>query len=104
MFDKGEYALVELLASKYLDRIPTHQEVRKYLARAFYNDHKYNNSIKQCITILKKEPNDIDTRMLLGDCYIKKHIPGKALKEYEAIIDERRSGSYQNYSRALQRH
>ena len=28
LFDKGEYALVELLATKYLDRVPTHKEVR----------------------------------------------------------------------------
>ena len=40
LFDKGEYALVQLLATKYLDRVPTHQEVRQYLAQAYYKDKK----------------------------------------------------------------
>lgn len=89
LFDKGEYALVQLLATKYLDRVPTHQEVRQYLAHAYYKDKKYNNAIKQCLTILKKDPNNINTRKLLGDCYIKKQMLGKAIKEYEAIFEHR---------------
>ena len=89
LFEKGEYALVQLLATKYLDRVPSHKEVREYLAKAYYKDKKYNNSIKQCLTILKKDPNNIDTRKLLGDCFIKKQLPGKAIKEYEAIFDSR---------------
>ena len=74
LFDKGEYALVQLLATKYLDRVPSHQEVRKYLAKAYFKDSKFNNSIKHCLEILKKEPNSLDTRQLLGDCYIKKQM------------------------------
>jgi tetratricopeptide (TPR) repeat protein len=85
----AEYALVELLSTKYLERVPNHIEVRRYLAKAYYNDKKYNNSIKQCLTILKKEPNNISTRKLLGDCYIKKQMYNKAIKEYEAIFDQR---------------
>ena len=51
LFDKGEYALVQLLATKYLDRVPNHKEVRQYLAKAYYKDKKYNNAIKQCLII-----------------------------------------------------
>lgn len=87
LFDKGEYALVELLATKYLDRVPTHQEVRQYLAKAYFKNKKYNNAIKQCLIILKKEPNNIDTKQLLGDCYIKKQAYSKAIKEYEEIFE-----------------
>ncbi len=89
LFDKGEYALVELLATKYLDRVPTHKEVRQYLAHAYYKDKKYNNSIKQCLIILKKDPNNIETKKLLGDCYIKKQALSKAIKEYEEIFDHK---------------
>ncbi len=89
LFDKGEYALVELLATKYLDRVPTHKEVRQYLAHAYFKDKKYNNAIKQCLIILKKDPNNINTRKLLGDSYIKKDMLGKAIKEYEGIFDHR---------------
>ena len=89
LYDKKEYALVELLASKYLDRVPTHQEVRRYLAKAYYRDKKYNNSIKHCNIILNFEPYDIDIRKLLGDCYIKKESPGKALREYEIVVEHR---------------
>lgn len=91
LFEKGEFALVQLLATKYLDRVPTHKEVRQYLAQAYYKDKKYNNAIKQCLIILKKDPNNINTRKLLGDSYIKKDMLGKAIKEYESIIDYRSS-------------
>ena len=91
LFEKNEYALVQLLATKYLDRVPSHQEVRRYLAQAYYKDKKYNNSIKQCLILLKREPNDIDTRKLLGDCYIKKEMLSKAIKEYESIFEYRSS-------------
>jgi len=89
LFDKGEYALVELLASKYLDRVPTHQKVRQYLAQAYFKDKKYNNAIKHCLIILKKDPNNINTRKVLGDSYVKKEMLGKAIKEFETIFEHR---------------
>lgn len=89
LFEKNEYALVELLATKYLDRVPSHMEVRQYLAQAYFKDKKINNCIKQCLIILKKDPNNIDTKILLGDCYIKKQMLSKAIKEYESIFDYR---------------
>ena len=89
LFEKQEYSLVQLLASKYLDRVPSHQAVRNYLAQAYFRDRKYNNAIKHCLYILKKDANDIDTRKLLGDCYIKKQLLSKAIKEYESIFDSR---------------
>ena len=86
LYDKGEYALVELLASKYLDRVPTHKEVRQYLARAYFQNKKYNNAIKQCSIILKKDPNNINAKKLLGDCFLAKQIYSRAIKEYEEIL------------------
>lgn len=87
LYEQGEYALVQLLAMKYLERMPSHVEVRQYLAKAYFKDKKYNNAIKQCITILKRESNNIETKKLLGDCYIEKGILNKAIKEYEEIFD-----------------
>jgi len=89
LFEKGEYALVILLASKYLDRVPNHREVRQFLAQAYYKDKKYNNAIKQCIIILKKNSGDVNTRKLLADCYLKKEYLAKALKEYETVFEYR---------------
>lgn len=89
LFDKGEYALVQLLATKYLDRVPNHPEVRQYLAKAYFRDKKYNNAMKHSIIILKKDPNNMDTRKLLGDCYVKKQMYGKAIKEYETIFEHK---------------
>ena len=89
LFEKKEYALVELLATKYLDRVPSHMDVRNYLAQAYFKDKKINNCIKQCLIILKKDPNNIDTKKLLGDCYIEKQMLNKAIKEYESIFDYR---------------
>ena len=91
LFDKKEYGLVQLLATKYLDRVPGHIEVRIYLARAYYEDRKYNQAIKQCSIILKKKSNSVETRQILGDCYIKKQIPSKAIKEYEYVFDHKKT-------------
>lgn len=88
LFDKKEYALVQLLATKYLDRVPGHFEVRIYLAKAYYEDRKYNQAIRQCSIILKKKPSNYETRKVLGDCYIKKQLHTKAIKEYESIYEQ----------------
>lgn len=90
LFDKKEYSLVQLLATKYLDRVPSHIEVRIYLAKAYYEDRKYNQAIKQCSIILKKKPNDVDTRQVLADCYVKKQLTQKAIKEYEFLFENKR--------------
>lgn len=87
LYEKGEYTLIQLLATKYLERVPNHPQVRYYLAQAYFKDKKYNNAIKQCLTILKKDSNNINTKKLLGDCYIKKEMFNKAIKEYEEIFD-----------------
>ncbi len=91
LFDKKEYGLVQLLATKYLDRVPGHIEVRIYLARAYYEDRKYNQAIKQCSIILKKKSNSVETRQILGNCYIKKQMPSKAIKEYEYVFDHKKT-------------
>lgn len=89
LYEKGEYALVQLLAVKYLERMPSHLEVRQYLAKAFFKDRKYNNSLKQCLIILKKAPNDIDTLKTIGDCYINKELFVKAIQAYETLYELR---------------
>ena len=91
LYDKQEYTLVQLLATKYLDRVPGHVDVRVYLAKAYFADRKYNQAIKQCSIILKKKPNSIDTRRVLGDCYIKKQALMKAIKEYEFLFEKNRN-------------
>ena len=91
LFDKKEYSLVQLLATKYLDRVPSHVDVRVYLAKAYFEDRKYNQAIKQCAIILKKKPNNLDTRRVLGACYIKKQAYGKAIKEYEFLFDHNKN-------------
>ncbi len=87
LFDKREYALVQLLATKYLDRVPNHVDVRAYLARAYFEDRKYNQAIKQCLLVLRKKPADLVTRKILGQCYLKKQATNKALKEYEYLFE-----------------
>lgn len=91
LYDKKEYALAQLLATKYLDRVPGHVEVRIYLAKAYYEDRKYNQAIKQCSIILKKRPNSVETRQVLADCYIKKQMTQKAIKEYEFLFENKKN-------------
>lgn len=88
LYSKKEYALVELLASKYLDRVPGHTDVRKFLAKAYLEDKKYNQAIKQCGIILQKRPNDTDTHFVLGKCYIKKRFLNKAINEYSIVYEK----------------
>lgn len=91
LFDKKEYALVQLLAGKYLDRVPGHFDVRMFLAKSYYEDKKYNQAIKQCGQLLKQKPNSTEAHEILGKCYIKKQVLQKALKEYEHIFEQRRT-------------
>ena len=91
LYDKKEYALVELLASKYLDRVPGHTDVRLYLAKAYYEDHKYNQAIKHCEIILKKNSNNLETREILGKSYIQKGWLSKAIQEFEAIYESKKT-------------
>lgn len=90
LYDKKEYALVELLATKYLDRVPTHLEVRKFLAKAYLEDKKFNQSIKQCNLILQERPNDVETHYVLGKCYIKKRFLNKAITEFTTVYERNR--------------
>ncbi len=94
LFEKQEYALVELLATKYLDRVPGHTDVRAYLAKAFYEDKKYNFAIKQCQYILKKRPNDIDTHLVLAKCYKNKLLLSKAIDEFEIVFEKNKKDPY----------
>ena len=88
LYSKKEYALVELLATKYLDRVPGHTDVRKFLAKAYLEDKKYNLAIKQCGIILDKRPNDTETHYVLGRCYIKKRFLNKAINEFSIVYDK----------------
>lgn len=90
LFDKKEYALVELLASKYLDRVPGHTDVRIYFAKALYEDGKYNLAINQCMTILNKKSNDVETHHVLAKCYQKKGLLNKAIREYEIVFEQKK--------------
>lgn len=90
LYDKKEYALVELLATKYLDRVPTHLEVRKFLAKAYLEDKKFNQSIKQCNLILQERPHDVETHYVLGKCYIKKRFLNKAITEFTTVYERNR--------------
>ncbi len=91
LYSKKEYALVELLATKYLDRVPGHNNVRLYLAKAFYEDKKYNQSLKHCEIILKKNPNNVETHEIMGKCYIEKGWLNKAIQEFEFVYDRRKT-------------
>jgi len=88
LYSKQEYALVELLATKYLDRVPGHVEVRKFLAKAYLADKKYNQAMKQCTMILQKRPNDVETHEVLGNCYIKKKMLKKAIQSLYFVYEK----------------
>ena len=90
LYSKKEYALVELLATKYLDRVPTHLEVRKYLAKSYLEDKKYNQALKQCNIILQTRPHDIDTHRVMANCYMKKRLLNKAINEFNIVYEKNR--------------
>ena len=90
LYDKKEYALVQLLATKYLDRVPTHLEVRKFLAKAYLEDKKYNQALKHCNLILQERPNDVETHHVMGKCYVKKRFLNKAITEFTVVYERNR--------------
>ena len=90
LYNKKEYALVELLATKYLERVPGHLQVRKFLAKAYLEDKKYNQAVKHCNIILQDRPNDIETHHVLGKCYVKKRFLNKALTEYNIVYEKKK--------------
>lgn len=90
LYEKKEYTLVELLATKYLDRVPTHLDVRKFLAKAYLEDKKYNQALKHCNLILQERPNDIETHRVMGQCYIKKRFYNKAITEFTTVYERSR--------------
>ena len=55
LFDKGEYALVELLATKYLDRVPKCSEnIKKYISKLSEYSFYLALFIELTIVILEK--------------------------------------------------
>ena len=91
LYSKQEYALVELLATKYLERVPGHTDVRRFLAKACLEERKYNLAIKQCGIILNRYPNDYDTHYVLGRCYIRKKFLNKAIDEFSFLYEKNKS-------------
>ena len=91
LYSKKEYALVELLATQYLERVPKHNEVRLYLAKAFYEDGKYNQAIKHCEVILKKNANNIEAHEIMGKSFIKKEWLSKAIQEFEYLYENKKN-------------
>lgn len=83
LYRKKEYALLELLATKYLDRVPTNTVVREYLAKSYFETKKINKAINECVTLLKQDPGSAEMRRLLGECYIKKEMYMDALTQFE---------------------
>jgi tetratricopeptide (TPR) repeat protein len=53
-----------------------------------YGSKKFNSATKHCLEILKTRPNDVETHKLLGKCYAKKEISGKAIREFEFVIEK----------------
>ena len=82
LYDQGEYALAELLATKYLDRVPSHMGVRKCLAKSYLANKKYNQALAQCNIVLRKRPQDTEIHLVMAKCYLKKRFYNKAIDAF----------------------
>ncbi len=88
LYQKKEYALLELFATKYLERVPGNYTVREYLAKSYYETKKITKAINECIILLKHQPQNLDVRKLLGECYVKKEMYMDALTQFEISYQE----------------
>lgn len=87
LYKNREFGILEMLAKKYLERVPNHHQVRFYLAKMYFDIGKLFKSIKECEYILKGAPQLEEARMLLAKCYRNKNMVQKAIKEYEKVYE-----------------
>jgi len=87
LYKNKEFGILEMLAKKYLERVPNHHHVRYFLAKMYFDIGKLYKCIKECEIILKGAPQFEDARMLLAKCYRNKNLIQKAIKEYEKIYE-----------------
>ena len=85
LYNEKEYTILEILAKKYLERVPKHYGVRCYLAKCFYETNKITQAIYECLKILKKNKELDDIRLILAHCYRKKNLTIEALKQFEIL-------------------
>jgi len=88
LYRKQEYPLLELFATKYLDRVPNNYTVREYLAKSYFETKKINKAINECIALIKHNPTSVEIRKLLGECYIKKEMYMDALTQFEICYQQ----------------
>ena len=85
LYKEKEYTILEILAKKYLERVPKHYGVRCYLAKCFYDTNKITQAIYECLKILKKHKEMDDIRLILAHCYRKKNLIMQSLKQFEIL-------------------
>lgn len=85
LYNEKEYTILEILAKKYLERVPKHYGVRCYLAKCFYETNKITQAIYECLKILKKNKEFDDIRLILANCYHRKNLTIEALKQFEIL-------------------
>lgn len=86
LYNKQEYGILEILAKKYLERVPKHTGVRCYLAKTYYATNKTVAAIKECLKVLKLNRENDEIRLILANCYTKKNLSMEALKQYEILF------------------
>ena len=89
LYRKKEYELLELFATKYLDRVPSNHNVREYLAKSYFETKKINKAVSECAILLKHSPDNLEIRRLLAECYVKKEMYMDALTQFEICYQEK---------------
>ncbi len=85
LYNEKEYAILEILAKKYLERVPKHYGVRCYLAKCYFDTNKITAAIYECLRILKKHREMDDIRLILAKAYNQKNLTIEALKQFEIL-------------------
>ena len=85
LYNEKEYTILEILAKKYLERVPKHYGVRCYLAKCYYDTNKITQAIYECLKILKKNKEMDDIRLILANSYRKKKLTLESLKQFEIL-------------------
>ncbi len=85
LYNEKEFTILEILAKKYLERVPKHYGVRCYLAKCYYETNKITQAIYECLKILKKNKEFDDIRLILANCYRRKNLTIEALKQFEIL-------------------
>lgn len=82
----GRAAEAESSARQALALEPTNPNALKVLARLCLDNERYTEAVQAYVTILRDNPNDLETLLVVGNCYAEAGRPEDAKTFYQRVL------------------